>query len=73
MTEYEWEASRAPRAAGVERGVLYRSELARYAALEFPRENLGWVLKETPSRPAIASRRSTSQAVGSTAVGAGPE
>jgi hypothetical protein len=47
MTEYEWEVGRVPRAPDARGLGGHRSRkgpVAEYAALEFPRESVAWVL-----------------------------
>jgi hypothetical protein len=53
MPEYEWEANRFPRPAKVAGVGGFRfgwGPVAEYAALEFPRESLAWVVKLEPPR-----------------------
>jgi hypothetical protein len=53
MTEYEWEVGRIPRAPDGRGLGGFRSRkgpIAEYAALEFPRESVAWVLKAEPNR-----------------------
>jgi hypothetical protein len=55
MADYEWEVRRVPRAADLnmlERSRLRRSPVGEYAALEFPRESLTWVVRTQALREA---------------------
>lgn len=66
MSEYEWEARRVPRAPPT--GIIgeYRpapNPASAFAALEFPREHLGWVIgpvsgREDEGRPGARTRGS---------------
>jgi hypothetical protein len=49
MTEYEWEPRRVPRPTKTEFLANYHPhvrEVAEFAALEHPREHVGWLLKQ---------------------------
>jgi hypothetical protein len=51
MTEYEWETRRIPRPPTAELLANYRPHyraVAEFAALEHPREHVGWILKHRP-------------------------
>lgn len=51
MTEYEWESGPSPRPTKAEfraNTSTRQREVAEFAALEHPREHIGWVLKQRP-------------------------
>jgi len=64
MTDYEWEPRRVPRPPKTELLANYRPHyraVAEFAALEHPRESVGWILKQharsTSSAPASRPKR----------------
>jgi hypothetical protein len=66
MVEYEWEVGRLPRAPSTRSlavSRLRRSEIAQYAALEFPREGVAWVVNTERDReqkpPNVVRSRAT--------------
>jgi len=70
MSDYEWEPRRVPRPPKAELLANYRPHyraVAEFAALEHPRESVGWILKlharsksplpeGRPTRPTTANR-----------------
>jgi len=80
MSEYEWETRRVPKPPKVELFANYRPHhraVAEFAALEHPREHVGWILKQHsrsksappvsgPTRKAVPNRNTEAPtAVGS--------
>jgi hypothetical protein len=67
MVEYEWEVGRLPRAPSARSLAVSRfrrSAVAQYAALEFPREGVAWVVNTERDReqkpPTVVRARATS-------------